>query len=142
MTDKSTGKSYTTATGAKQWTKDLDLKGESAKALRDAEVRISKDFEKLDTKAFKEKYGVTYRDAIARIRAADSARASKNIKEDAIRRGLDDKTSSSRTEMFDKSEKRDVATTAKERKKGGYAKGGMVKANCGASMAPNRKAKK
>lgn len=26
--------------------------------------------------------------------------------------------------------------------KKGYAKGGMVKANCGASMAPNRKAKK
>ena len=28
------------------------------------------------------------------------------------------------------------------KKKAGYAKGGMVKANCGASMAPNRKAKK
>lgn len=27
-------------------------------------------------------------------------------------------------------------------KKSGYAKGGMVKANCGASMKPNRKAKK
>jgi hypothetical protein len=27
-------------------------------------------------------------------------------------------------------------------KKPGYAKGGMVKANCGASMKPNRKAKK
>ena len=28
------------------------------------------------------------------------------------------------------------------KKKPGYAKGGMVKANCGASMKPNRKAKK
>lgn len=28
------------------------------------------------------------------------------------------------------------------KKKMGYAKGGMVKANCGASMKPNRKAKK
>ena len=27
-------------------------------------------------------------------------------------------------------------------KKMGYAKGGMIKANCGASVAPNRKAKK
>lgn len=28
------------------------------------------------------------------------------------------------------------------KKKMGYAKGGMIKANCGASMKPNRKAKK
>jgi hypothetical protein len=27
MTDKSTGKSYTTATGARQWTKDVNEKG-------------------------------------------------------------------------------------------------------------------
>jgi hypothetical protein len=38
------------------------------------------------------------------------------------------------TPMMD--QKKPVAKTM------GYKKGGMVKANCGASMAPNRKAKK
>jgi hypothetical protein len=34
MADKAKGKSYTTATGAKQWSKDVNRpKGESAKAL-------------------------------------------------------------------------------------------------------------
>jgi hypothetical protein len=136
MTDKSTGKSYTTATGARMWTRDLDEKGQSAKALRDADVRILDDLVKLSAKDFKKKHGVTYRDAAARIHAANSARSSKNFKE------ISGKKSNSTTEMFDEFEKREVATTAKERKKGGYAKGGMVKANCGASMAPNRKAKK
>ena len=136
MTDKSTGKSYTTATGAKQWTKDITTRGESAKALSDAEARIDKDHMKLSSKEFKEKYGVTYIDAISRLSAASNAMNSKNIKE------ISGGKSNSATDMYDKNEKRNVATTAKERKKGGYAKGGMVKANCGASMAPNRKAKK
>ena len=134
MTDKSKGKSYTTATGARQWSKDVNVKGESAKALSAARSRILDDLVKLSSKDFKKKYGVTYTDAVARIHAADSARLSKSVKE------ISGKKSNSTTEMFDEFEKRDVATTAKERKKGGYAKGGYV--NCGASVPPNRKAKK
>jgi hypothetical protein len=134
MTDKSTGKSYTTATGARQWSKDVNEKGQSAKALNAAKFRIIKDFDELSSKAFKKKYGITYTDAMARIHAADSARSSKNIKD------ISGKKSNSTTEMYDDFEKRDVDTTAKERKKGGYAKGGYV--NCGASVPPNRKAKK
>jgi hypothetical protein len=136
MTDKSTGKSYTTATGARMWTRDVNEKGQSAKALRGARSRILDDLGKLSSKDFKKKYGVTYTDAVARIDAADSARSSKNVKE------ISGKKSNSTTEMYDEFEKRAVARTAKERKKGGYAKGGMVKANCGASVPPNRKAKK
>lgn len=134
MADKAKGKSYTTATGAKQWTKDLDIKGESAKALSAARSRVTKDFDELSSKGFKKKYGITYTDAIARIEAANSARGSKSMRE--ISGGKSDST----TEMFDRWEKKDVAITAKERKKGGYAKGGYV--NCGASVKPNGKAKK
>jgi phage shock protein A len=140
MTDKSTGKSYTTATGARQWTKDITTRGESAKALRDAESRIQKDFTKLSSKAFKEKYGVKYIDAISRLSAASNAMNSQNIKE------ISGGKSNSATRMYDRNEKRwentrkEAAPAKKEKSK--YAKGGMVKANCGASVPPNRKAKK
>jgi hypothetical protein len=134
MADKAKGKSYTTATGAKQWSKDVNVKGESAKALSAARSRILDDLMKLSSKDFKKKYGVTYTDAVARIDAADSARGSKSMRE--ISGGKSDSTS----EIFDRWEKRDVAITAKERKKGGYAKGGYV--NCGASVKPNGKSKK
>jgi hypothetical protein len=134
MADKAKGKSYTTATGARQWSKDVNEKGESAKALRAARSRILHDLGKLSSKDFKKKYGVTYTDAVARIHAADSARSSKNIKE------ISGKKSNSTTEMYDEFEKGDVAKTAKERKKAGYAKGGYV--NCGASVKPNGKSKK
>jgi hypothetical protein len=112
-------------------------KGQSAKALRGARSRILDDLGKLSSKDFKKKYGVTYTDAIARISAADSARSSKNIKEISGGKSL---TVQLKCMMNLKNVH--VARTAKERKKGGYAKGGMVKANCGASVPPNRKAKK
>jgi hypothetical protein len=49
MTDKSTGKSYTTATGARQWSRDARAKGESAKALSAASDRILDDLVKLSS---------------------------------------------------------------------------------------------
>jgi hypothetical protein len=131
MTDKAKGKSYTTATGARQWTRDTRPKGESAKALSAASDRILDDLVKLSAKDFKKKHGVTYKEASSRLSAAGWAKASEHIKEIV---GKSDTT----TELYDKFEKKYAKSEKKA--KGGYAKGGYV--NCGASVKPNGKSKK
>lgn len=123
MADK--GKTYKTATGATQWTRDLDAKGQSSSTIRNLKDRVTRDFTKLSTKDFKDKYGSSYKSVMARLEAANSARASQNMKE------IDGGKESSTSKMYDSWEKSDVSR---------YSKGGY--ANCGASMKPDGKRRK
>lgn len=118
-----------TAGGAQQYDRELDTYGSSRTNSMRVSAAMRRDLSNLSPSEFQDKYGVSFREASARLDAADAARSSENI-----RRVTNGESSTSK--MYDRWER-----NAQGRGRG-YAKGGLVKANCGASMKPNRKAKK
>ena len=126
---KSENRTTPTAGGAQQWDRNNSAAGPS----NDTNFRLTnamrRDLVDLGPRAFEDKHGVSYRKAQALLDAADSARNSRSIRNIAGRRN-------STTDMYDSFEAR-----AQSRARG-YNKGGMVKANCGASVKPNGKARK
>ena len=136
MAERKTRKPKETSTGMRAYVKG-DIK-DSISTQSDLARKYDKDFDKLGPKGFKDKYGVSYNKARDMLAEGGSGDKANKYRE---KYGADNKTA----DMYDNIAKRRAKAQGKA--KGGmitkgYAKGGMVKANCGASMKPNRKAKK
>lgn len=123
-----------TATGAQQYDRDTSLSGPSHRTFRSVRDAMQRDFRNMTPAEFRSKYGTNYGDAMHRLEASSWARNSEDIR--SIRN-----RENGTTRMYDDFERGRSAAAANARSRG-YAKGGLVKANCGASMKPNRKAKK
>ena len=129
---KKTLKTYKTAAGAQQYG--------DADAWRSVDNRVRKDFLNMSPEEFKEKYGVEQFRAMARVWAGSNAAKSKEYKELGAK-GAAKVVDSGEKELLDRSKKSGY-TKGGMAKKNGYAPGGLVQANCGASMKPNRTARK
>ena len=124
-----------TASGAQQYDRELSEAGSSARANRRITAAMQRDFREMSRTEFRDKYGAYFLESMSRMRAADSARKAEFM------RGIDTDESQRAARIFDRSERNSSRQASDDRRRG-YAKGGLVKANCGASMKPNRKAKK
>ena len=120
-----------TSSGAQQMDKGLEAIDRAREAISDQVRRLG------GVKAFEEEYGRSYRSVLAELHAADNASLANRLRREF---GITGENS------FDSLE-RDASSRARQYNKGGmakkgYTKGGIIKANAGASMKPNGKAKK
>lgn len=118
-----------TAGGAQQYDRELSPSGASERTSLRVSRAMADDLVNLSSAEFRQKYNMSFTEARNRLKAADAARNSENIRRISGREN-------STTQMYDEMERREQSRSR------GYAKGGMVKSNCGASTKPNRKAKK
>lgn len=124
-----------TATGAQQYDRDVSAGGASSTTNRRITNAMERDAANMTRAEFREKYGASRAELFRRLQAADNARSAENT------RRITGDNNNHTARMYDDFE-RQWDGLAREARSRGYAKGGMVKANCGASTKPNRKAKK
>lgn len=124
-----------TAGGAQQYDREFSEAGSSARTNLRVTAAMQRDFLRMTPAEFRNKYGAGYSESMDRIMAANHAR-----KADFLR-DIDSEETQRGARVYDEAE-RLSSESARETRRRGYAKGGLVKANCGASTKPNRKARK